>query len=157
MRNFAKHHHNFYTFIIFAYQNNNTGLPLNGELNINEKFTKENITPSEAILKSDKAYITEQIQDILEYYRSSGTDIKGRSGSIMKSLFADTRIIPNEFDFHSLSFIDHGWSEIDIYDLQLILPLSDSYTLVMEAYLYEEENPVNWKETKFGYMLSVKG
>lgn len=138
-----------FTLSSCAYQNNNTGLPLNGESNINEKFTKENITPSEAILKSDRAYITEQIQDILEYYRSSGTDIKGRVGSIMESQFADTRIIPDEFDFHSLSFIDHGWSGIDIYDIQLILPLSDSYTLVMEAYLYEEENPVYWKETKW--------
>lgn len=116
---------------------------LAGHISPLEEIARGQITPSEAITKSEQPNFGEQIDAILHYYRTGSympnPENKAhlvRTEHILSMELPEEAVIPETWTPDDLTYNDNGWGGMGIRDVQIRLPLGNRCTLVMEAYLY---------------------
>ncbi len=125
-----------------------------GQMSPLEEIVRGLIEPSEAIQKSDTARVLLQIDAILEFYRTgklpdSGLPLVQRIQNIIGAPLPEDALLPDTVDFSDLEFRDSGWGGMGIRDVQILLPLGSTCTLVMEAYLYAPGGLLYWSEAEW--------
>ena len=125
-----------------------------GQMSPLEEIVRGLIAPSEAVQKSDTDKVLLQIEAILEFYRTGklpdgGTSLVQRIENIIGAPLPENALIPDTPSFSDLEFRDNGWGGMGIRDVQILLPLGDTCTLVMEAYLYAPGELLYWSEAEW--------
>ncbi|MBE6631765.1 MAG: leucine-rich repeat domain-containing protein [Ruminococcaceae bacterium] len=109
-----------------------------------EDVKRGDVSPSEAIVKSNIGYLTEQIDAILSALRGENNEVyRDIIGNIPKDIK-----VPEKFSFDELKFADKGWGMISICDLQIFLSAGE-YTIIMEAYAENLYSALYWKNICF--------
>lgn len=127
---------------------------LAGQMCPGEEIVRGLITPSEAIRKSDLYSLTEQITYVLASlrgdtdYAPSEAAMFGYAAVYKLPAMPEGMIVPETFVIDDLSFVDSGWGNTGVYDLQIFLPAGE-YSIVMEAYGYGLMGELYWSESRF--------
>ncbi len=125
-----------------------------GRMSPAEEVMRGLITPSEAIVKSDQVVLYKQIEYILASLRGeeyeADEDAKRAYAAVASAPpVPEGAVVPEDFTLDDLTYADSGWGGTGIYDIQIMLPAGDNYTIVMEAYAYATDAELYWEDVPF--------
>ncbi len=119
-----------------------------------EEIERGLVTPSQAILRSNRDALTEQIEYILAAMRGDEGYLPSDLGRFAYGAVLEMPEVPQdmdipaEFSVSDLTFADQGWGRTAIDDLQIFLDAGD-YTIAFEAYGYALYYELYWDDAVF--------
>ncbi len=126
---------------------------LAGSVSPLEDIRRNNITPSEAIRKSDLEGLSRQLDYLFAHLRGEGypmDEVTGlANGAVvgMDEIPADFTA-PQTVNFADITYFDTGWRTTGIYDVQIRVDCGN-YTLMIHSYAYNTGTALYWEDVFF--------